>query len=198
MALALVVVGFGVVTLGNRSASSTPPALAVRQGIGKQDAAEQTPLFADADQRLAYLRWLGASGQKLKDTLPNAAERREFLQTVWFESHRAGLDTALVMGVIETVSNFRKFHVAENGSRGYMGVSPHWTQVLADGDAAKLFHLQTNLRFGCVLLRRYLDARQGDLPQALADYYQNNLGIEGQSPSQSQFVGRVLANQRHW
>jgi hypothetical protein len=58
--------------------------------------------------------------------------------------------------------------------------------------------MQTNLRFGCVLLRNYLDERRGNLSQALEDYHQGNLKTEGQSQSPAQFVDHVLANQRHW
>lgn len=199
-ALALVAVAYGVSTWISRVGNNAPVTrtLAAPQNATVRDTAPPPPVIEDASQYVAYLQWAGAISQKLKDTLPDAVTRREFLQTVWFESHRAGLDTALVMGVIETVSNFRKFHVAENGSRGYMGISPHWVQVLGDGDAGKLFHMQTNLRFGCVLLRNYLDERQGDLSQALADYHQGNLNIEGQSQSPVQFVDLVLANKRRW
>ncbi|MGZ8210244.1 MAG: lytic transglycosylase domain-containing protein, partial [Burkholderiales bacterium] len=33
-----------------------------------------------------------------------------------------------------------------------------------------LFHLRTNLRFGCVILRHYLDIEKGDLFRALGRY----------------------------
>jgi soluble lytic murein transglycosylase-like protein len=96
--------------------------------------------------------------------------RKEFLQTVWYESKRAGLDTALVLGLITVESNFRKYAVSWVGARGYMQIMPFWMRVIGDGDASKLFHMQTNIRFGCVILRHYLDRERGDLFMALGRY----------------------------
>ena len=117
-------------------------------------------------------------------------ERKEFLQTVWYESKRAGLDTALVLGLIQVESNFRKFAVSRVGARGYMQVMPFWSRLIGDGDASKLFHMQTNLRFGCVILRHYLDRERGHLFMALGRYN----GSRGKSP----YPNAVLAAQRAW
>jgi soluble lytic murein transglycosylase-like protein len=106
----------------------------------------------------------------LKRRKPDWDVRREFLQTVWYESRRAGLETALVLGLIQVESGFRKFAVSSAGARGYMQVMPFWTRVIGDGDAGKLFHMQTNLRFGCVILRHYLERERGDLFLALGRY----------------------------
>ncbi len=128
------------------------------------------PVFRDTETRLAYLRWLGAMSDRLKKKKPEWQIRKEFLQTVWYESKRAGLDVALVLGLIQVESNFRKFAVSPVGARGYMQVMPFWTRVIGDGDAGKLFHMQTNLRFGCVILRHYLDREKGDLFMGLGRY----------------------------
>jgi soluble lytic murein transglycosylase-like protein len=96
--------------------------------------------------------------------------RREFLQTVWYESKRARLDTALVLGLIQVESNFRKFAVSSAGARGYMQVMPFWTRVIGDSDPSKLFHMQTNLRFGCSIFRHYLEIERGDLFLSLGRY----------------------------
>ncbi|MDO8386675.1 MAG: lytic transglycosylase domain-containing protein [Polaromonas sp.] len=128
------------------------------------------PEFRDTDSRLAYLRWLGAMSDRLKKKKPEWQIRKEFLQTVWYESKRAGLDVALVLGLIQVESNFRKFAVSRVGARGYMQVMPFWTRVIGDGDPGKLFHMQTNLRFGCVILRHYLDREKGDLFMGLGRY----------------------------
>ena len=101
-----------------------------------------------------------------------------------------GLDVALVMGLVQVESNFRKFAVSRVGARGYMQVMPFWTRVLGDGDASRLFHLQTNLRFGCVILRHYLDRERGDLFLALGRYN----GSRGQAP----YPNAVLAARRYW
>ena len=128
------------------------------------------PEFTETEARLAYLRWLGAMSERLKKKKTDWQTRKEFLQTVWYESHRAGLDTALVLGLIQVESNFRKFAVSGVGARGYMQVMPFWTRALGDGDAGKLFHMQTNLRFGCVILRHYLNQENGDLFLGLGRY----------------------------
>ncbi len=116
--------------------------------------------------------------------------RREFLQTVWYESQRAGLDPSLVLGLIQVESGFRKFAISSAGARGFMQVMPFWTRVLAEGDAAVLFQVQTNLRFGCVILRHCLNVEKGDLFLALGRYN----GSRGQAP----YPNAVLAAQKGW
>lgn len=134
------------------------------------NTAPPIPEFVSTDARLAYLRWLGTMSERLRSKKPEWNVRKEFLETVWYESKRAGLDTALVLGLIQVESNFRKFAVSPVGARGYTQVMPFWTRVLGDGDPGKLFHMQTNLRFGCVILRHYLDRESGDLFLGLGRY----------------------------
>ena len=134
------------------------------------NSAPPVPEFPDTDARLAYLRWLGAMSGRLQKRHTEWLERKEFLQTAWYESRRAGLDTGLVLGLIQVESNFRKFAVSPVGARGYMQVMPFWARLIGDGDAGKLFHMQTNLRFGCVILRHYIDRERGDLFMALGRY----------------------------
>jgi soluble lytic murein transglycosylase-like protein len=148
------------------------------------------PEFSDTESRLVYLRWLVAMSEQLKRQKPEWAVRKEFLQTVWYESKRAGLDVALVLGLVQVESNFRKFAVSSVGARGYMQVMPFWTRVLGDGDAGKLFHMQTNLRFGCVILRHYLDREKGDLFLALGRYN----GSRGKAP----YPNAVFGAKRRW
>jgi soluble lytic murein transglycosylase-like protein len=169
-----------------------PLADAVRTALSSaiHNAAPPIPDFRDTESRLAYLRWLGAMSERLKKKKPDWDVRREFLQTVWYESKRAGLDTALVLGLIQVESNFRKFAVSSAGARGYMQVMPFWTQAIGDGDAAKLFHMQTNLRFGCVILRHYLEREGGDLFLALGRY--------NGSRGKAQYPNAVLAARRNW
>ena len=139
------------------------------------NSAPPIPEFSDTESRLKYLRWLGEMSARLKKKKPDWNVRHEFLQTVWYEAKRAGVDVALVLGLVQVESNFRKFAVSPVGARGYMQVMPFWVRVLTEGDAAradagKLFHMQTNLRFGCVILRHYLDREKGDLFLGLGRY----------------------------
>ena len=152
--------------------------------------APPVPEFKDTESRMKYLRWLGAMSDRLKKKTPESQIRKEFLQTVWYESKRAGLDVMLVLGLIQVESNFRKFAVSSVGARGYMQVMPFWTRVIGDGDASKLFHMQTNLRFGCVILRHYLDREKGDVFMGLGRYN----GSRGKAP----YPDAVLGAAKNW
>ncbi len=154
------------------------------------NAAPPIPEFSNTEARLYYLRWLGTMSERLKRKKADLETRKEFLQTVWYESKRAGLDVALVLGLIQVESNFRKFAVSVVGARGYMQVMPFWTRVIGDGDAGRLFHMQTNLRFGCVILRHYLDREKGDMFLALGRY--------NGSRGKPQYPDAVFANKRLW
>jgi len=152
--------------------------------------APPVPEFWDTESRLVYLRWLGTLSQRLSRKKTDFTTRKEFLQTVWYESKRAGLDVSLVLGLIQVESNFRKYAVSSVGARGYMQVMPFWTRVLGDGDPGKLFHMQTNLRFGCVILRHYLERERGDMFMALGRYN----GSRGRAA----YPNAVTASQRNW
>jgi soluble lytic murein transglycosylase-like protein len=154
------------------------------------DGAPPKPRFDRIEDRLAYLRWLGAMSERLKPRKAEHHTRVEFLEALWYESRRAGLDTALVLGLIQHESGFRKYAISPAGARGYMQVMPFWARQIGDGDAGRLFHTQTNLRFGCVILRHYLDREQGDLFLALGRYN----GSRGLAP----YPGAVLAARRGW
>ncbi|WP_414691772.1 lytic transglycosylase domain-containing protein [Noviherbaspirillum sp.] len=128
------------------------------------------PEFATIEERIKYLNWIGEMSERLKKRMPDTQVRREFLQTVWYESRRAGLDPSMVLGLIQVESGFRKYAVSHAGAHGYMQVMPFWTRVIGDGDRRKLFHMQTNLRYGCAILRLYLDMEKGNLYLALGRY----------------------------
>jgi soluble lytic murein transglycosylase-like protein len=116
--------------------------------------------------------------------------QRELLETVWYEAIRARLEPELVLGVIEVESDFRKFAVSQAGALGLMQVMPFWMRLLAQDEPRRLFHLQTNLRFGCVILRHYLDREQGDLTMALGRYN----GSRGQTA----YAQAVLGARARW
>ena len=149
-----------------------PLADAVRTALAASvaEAAPPRPRFDKLEDRLSYLRWLGAASEKLKRRKAEHHTRVEFLEAAWYESRRAGLETSLVLGLIQVESGFRKYAISSAGARGYMQVMPFWARVIGDGDSRRLFHLQTNLRFGCVILRHYLDREKGDLFMALGRY----------------------------
>ena len=107
--------------------------------------------------------------QRLGKRLPDREGRIEFLRAIHYEATRAGLDPQLVMGLIQVESGFKKYAVSSAGARGLMQVMPFWVKLIGRPDD-NLFHLRTNLRYGCTILRHYLDIEQGDLYRALGRY----------------------------
>jgi soluble lytic murein transglycosylase-like protein len=126
------------------------------------------PRLAFASQREADL-WLGEMSRRIERRVPDADYRMDFLKTVHYEATRAGLDPEMVLGLIEVESGFRKYAVSRVGARGYMQVMPFWVRDIG-ANGHNLFHLSTNLRYGCTILRHYLDMENGDLYRALGRY----------------------------
>ncbi len=170
----LAVVGLLAAPLGAQAGAQVeePLADAVRSALGAAIAqnAPPRPKFDQVEARMAYLRWLGAMSERLKNRKAETQIRIEFLETVWYEAKRAGLEPSLLLGLVQVESGFRKYAISTAGARGYMQVMPFWAKLIGDGDAARLFHMQTNLRFGCVILRHYLDIEKGDMYLALGRY----------------------------
>jgi soluble lytic murein transglycosylase-like protein len=154
------------------------------------NSAPPKPIFVSTEARLDYLRWLGEMSSRLRRRHRDDMTRDEFLETVWYESKRAGLETSLVLGLIQVESGFRKYAVSPVGARGYMQVMPFWARLIGNGDAAALFHMQTNLRFGCVILRHYLNMERGDLFMALGRY--------NGSRGRAEYPNMVFAARKAW
>ncbi len=154
------------------------------------NSAPPKPSFSRIEDRLAYLRWLGAMGDKLRPRKAERQTRIEFLETLWYESKRASLQPELVLGLVQVESGFRKYAISIAGARGYMQVMPFWARLIGDGNPARLFHMQTNLRFGCVILRHYLEREQGDLYMALGRY--------NGSRGRPEYPNAVLGARKQW
>ncbi len=131
-----------------------------------EDRASPTLVFATPQQGRA---WLSAMSQRLARHISDEKTRLDFLITVQYEARRAGLDPQMVLGLIEVESRFRKYAVSRAGARGYMQVMPFWIGLIGSVQH-DLFKLRTNLRYGCVILRHYLDLEGGDIYRALARY----------------------------
>ncbi|HEU0202496.1 MAG TPA: lytic transglycosylase domain-containing protein, partial [Burkholderiaceae bacterium] len=144
---------------------------AVRNALAAQIADRRPPVrnFEDAE-RVAFIEWLGEMSERLKPRKSEYQTRMEFLHTLDYECTRAGLDRQMVLGLIQVESNFRKYAISIAGARGYMQVMPFWTRLIGDGDTRRLFEMRANLRYGCVILRHYLDIENGDLFRALGRY----------------------------
>jgi len=113
--------------------------------------------------------WLKEMSRRLQKRMPDAESRLDFLSTVHYEAKRAGLEPELVLGLIEVESGFRKYAISRAGAQGYMQVMPFWVREIGSTEH-NLFHLRTNLRYGCTILRHYLDIEKGDLFRALGRY----------------------------
>ncbi len=169
-----------------------PLSASVRTALSASIADERPPRarFDAMKTRLAYLEWLGEMSERMKKRTPDYQTRREFLETVYYESKRAGLDPALMLGLIQVESGFRKFAISHAGARGFTQVMPFWAGLIGDGDAKKLFNMQANIRYGCVVLRHYLDRENGDLFRALGRY-NGSLG-------RAEYPNMVLGAWKRW
>ena len=145
-----------------------PMSASVRAALNKAVSDQSVPFLAFATQSEANA-WLNVMSEKLARRMPDRTLREDLLVTVHYEAKRAGLDPQLVLGLIQVESAFRKYAVSTAGARGLMQVMPFWIKVIGGADD-NLFHLRTNLRFGCVILRHYIDIEKGNLYRALGRY----------------------------
>jgi soluble lytic murein transglycosylase-like protein len=148
-------------------------------------AVSSLAVASDGDAR----KWLVTMGPRLERQMVNEAMRLDFLRTVHYEATRAGLEPELVLGLIQVESAFRKYAVSTAGARGFMQVMPFWVTAIGQ-EEHNLFHLRTNLRYGCTILRHYLDIERGNLFRALGRY-NGSLG-------QPDYPNLVLRAWRSW
>ena len=157
---------------------------------GLHRAIADNPVPNDYADRPGMRPWRDEMSRRLAAKLPDARSREDFIATVHYEASRAGLDPQLVLGVIQHESAFRKYAISSADARGYMQVMPFWTRLIGAADH-NLFNLCTNLRYGCVILRHYLDVENGDVYRALGRYN----GSLGRSEYPSAVVAAIG---RHW
>jgi len=145
-----------------------PLSASVQATLNKSVSDHATPFLA-FETEMEARRWLVAMSSRLARRMPDRLQREEFLVTVHYEAKRAGLDPQMMLALIQVESNFRKYAVSRAGARGYMQVMPFWVKLIGTRED-NLFHLRTNLRYGCVIMRHYLDIERGDLYRALGRY----------------------------
>lgn len=113
--------------------------------------------------------WLTDMSQRLETRVPDHDFRIELLKTVHYEARRAGLEPELVLAVIQVESNFDPYAISRVGALGLMQVMPFWLKEIGKpGD--NLFRPHTNLRYGCTILKHYLDKEKGNRTRALMRY----------------------------
>ena len=167
--LALATVGFASIHHAHAGAQAevalSASVQASLQAAISDRAAPKSKFLSSLDEHV----WVYEMSGRLAKKMPDPITRTEFLRTVHYEASRAGLDPQVVLGLIQVESNFRKYAVSSVGARGFMQVMPFWQKLIGTADQ-NLFHLRTNLRFGCTILRHYLDIERGDYYRALGRY----------------------------
>jgi soluble lytic murein transglycosylase-like protein len=175
--------------LAARAGAQVEEQLAPSVVSGLQAAIADSPVPADYAAQPKARAWIDGVSGRLVAKIPDYRERENFLATVHYEATRAGLDPQLVLGVIHHESGFRKYAISIASARGYMQVMPFWTRLIGSPEH-NLFNLRTNLRYGCVILRHYLDVENGDLFRALGRY-NGSLG-------RPEYPNAVLAAMHRW
>jgi soluble lytic murein transglycosylase-like protein len=187
LALVLILCLPAMAAAGNQIYEPLADSIRVRLSTQVSDRAAPTLHFRSAEDGN---RWLNAMEKRLEKRIPDRKQRLELLRTVHYEAIRAKLDPQLVLGVIEVESAFRKYAVSKAGARGYMQVMPFWIRQIGQ-PKHNLFHMRTNLAYGCAILRHYVDMEDGDYFRALGRYN----GSLGQSPYPRAVL---LAWKIHW
>jgi soluble lytic murein transglycosylase-like protein len=145
-----------------------PLAASVQAALSKA-VSDSAPLTSAFSSKLDEVNWLSAMSPRLDTRIRDHKTRIAFLKSVHYEATRAGLDPQLVLGLIQVESGFKKYAVSRAGARGFMQVMPFWARLVgAKGD--DLFDMRKNIRYGCVILRHYLNLEKGDLYRALGRY----------------------------
>ncbi len=166
--LAALLLGGGAASVQAGNQQYEPLAASVQAALHAA-VADQAPLDPSFQRSPERARWLAEMSQRLAKRIPDETARSELLRAVHYEATRAGLDPQLVLGLIQVESGFKKYALSPVGARGYMQVMPFWARLIGNQET-NLFHMRTNLRFGCTILRHYLDIEKGDLFRALGRY----------------------------
>lgn len=145
-----------------------PLSNSVKSMMQRSISDKAAPRLVFDNEQEGYL-WLSDMSNRLKKKIPNTQYREDFLRTVHYEATRAGLDPQMVLSLIQVESGFKKYAVSSVGARGFMQVMPFWVRSIGVKEH-NLFHMRLNLRYGCTILRHYLDVERGDLFRALGRY----------------------------
>jgi len=158
-----------VASAAHAGAQKYEPLSASVQAALHKAVSDARPSASSFRNPLEAADWLGEMSRRLERRIPNREYRIDLLRSVHYEATRAGLDPQLVLGLMQVESGFRKYAVSSAGARGYMQVMPFWVKVIGRPED-NLFDLRTSLRYGCTILRHYLDIEKGDLYRALGRY----------------------------
>lgn len=160
----LLVVGLSLSTSTTLAATRERPDEALREVLIK--AIESSDSFED---RFDAEVWLTDMSRRLNSRVKDPEERLTILKTVHYEAQRANLEPELVLAVINVESNYDRFAISSAGARGLMQIMPFWLDEIGRPED-NLFHITTNIRFGCTILNHYLKREKGNMYRALARY----------------------------
>lgn len=146
-------------------------------------SAKVDAVFSASDRR-----WILHAIQGLPGRLPWQF-RHSLASAALYEARRSGLDPALVLAIIQVESDYRKYAISRAGALGLMQVMPFWQDEIGL-PAHNLFDVRQNLRFGCVVLRHYLELEKGDMSRALARY--------NGSPGHQEYPNKVFTTFAAW
>jgi len=134
--------------------------------------------------------WLKDMSHRLKRFIDNPIQRIKILKLVHREAKRAKLDPEIVLALMEVESHFDQYAISVSGARGMMQIMPFWLEEL-NMQNKNLFHLRTNIRMGCTILKHYLVREKGNINNALARY--------NGSYGKRKYPDKVFkALQKHW
>ena len=165
--LALTLAWLPVIALAG--AQQYEPLAASVQAAMSADIADRAPVSLQFEKSEDGRKWLAEMSVRLLRRIPDRKTRTDFLAAVHYEARRAGLDPQMVLGLIQVESGFKKYAVSSAGAHGFMQVMPFWVALIGKKNH-NLFSLRMNLRYGCVILRHYLDIEKGDYFRALGRY----------------------------
>jgi len=162
VSLTLLALGAAGAGAAERGAQEVDPELR----LVLRQAASDTDGFVD---RFDAEVWLNDMSRRLAQRVPDQRYLLELLKQVHYEARRADLKPELVLAVIDVESNFNQYAISSAGAQGLMQVMPFWLKEIGrPGD--NLFRVQTNLRFGCTILKYYLTKEKNNLYAALKRY----------------------------
>ena len=170
----LAIVAFASVVTTARAGAQREEALAdgvrtlLRQSISA-DLPLQRPFLSAAEYQ-SFANWQARVQPRLSRFVAHPQRQAQLLSIVDYEARRAGLEPTLVLAIIEVESRFNSRAISGAQARGLMQVMPFWTKSIGDGQVRTLHNARVNIRYGCVILRHYLDREQGDVVRALGRY----------------------------
>jgi len=159
-----------VVTLTSCLLLSMPAGASLNLSDDDRLALEQSLRFSSSfESSQTGANWLATMSSRLEAMVQDPFYRFEILRLVHEAATAEGLDPNIVLSLIQVESRFDRFAISVSGARGLMQVMPFWIKEIGH-PIDNLFHPETNLRYGCQILKHYIQISDGNVRRALARY----------------------------